>query len=85
MSAFRNIAPSQNQDKSTADSQAPMASLNSPMAGGLGGEASSSAAKDAGGGSVSGGDGNPRRKRTPGSVSLMACTPCRTARQRVSK
>lgn len=85
MSAFRALASSAPPGESSSSSPAkltPSDSVNGgnsgasglPIGGGEGGGAG-----DAG----SGGDGGQRKRRNAGTVSQMACTPCRTARQRV--
>lgn len=75
MSAFRSLAPSNQQDDL---SETPPQIPNESSGGGTSGSRDN--------GSGSGGEGSKnRKKRTAGSVSLMACTPCRTARQRVRR
>jgi len=79
MSGFRSLASTFGQDDSPASTPFKF----------TGGSASGGSSGGRGYGSGSGG-GNGwdntqnRRRRTAGSVSLMACTPCRQARQRVS-
>lgn len=74
MSTFRSLAPSNLQDQSSSSSPS--------KAGGTSGGTSGGASGGAGGGSSGGADGQ-RRRRNAGNVSLMACTECRHARQRV--
>ena len=81
MSAYRSLAPSNLQAESSSSSSAQAAESSS--AGGASASGDLSGAAGGGGGSGSGGDAHQRKRRTAGNVSTMACTPCRTARQKV--
>ena len=85
MSALRAIAPSANQDESSSSSPAKFTppESNSGLISGATGLPSGSGEAAGGRDPGSGGDGGQRKRRATGSVSQMACTPCRTARQRV--
>jgi len=89
MSNYREMAPSMLPEDSTPSSPGKFAEdgpTTSGDAGGLGGDGHPGTSKDAGEGSGNGGDSSKNRKRRPaGSVSVMACTPCRQARQKVSR
>ena len=81
MSAYRSLAPSNPQAESSSSSSAQAADKSS-----AGGDTSSgilSGAVGGDGGSGTGGDAHQRKRRTAGNVSTLACTPCRTARQKV--
>lgn len=87
MSGLRSLASTLDQDDSSASS--PFNFTSDSASGGTSGsrgDGSGSGATSAWGSSVGSGWEIPqnRRRRTAGSVSLMACTPCRLARQRVS-
>lgn len=85
MSAFRALAPSALQDESSASSPAKLTPTDSVSGGNSGGGAThGGVGEDGGGNAGSGGDGGQRKRRAAGSVSQMACTLCRAARQRVS-
>ena len=85
MSAFRSLAPSTQQDDSSTPSSSKVtgestnASSGNNDGGGGNGGGSDRRESDAG----ADGNANPRKRRTAGSVSQMACSPCRQARQRV--
>lgn len=78
MSAYRSLAPSNPQAESS--SSTPAQSGGSESAGGA---TASAAGGGGGGGSGNDGDAHQRKRRAAGIVSTMACTPCRTARQKV--
>ena len=84
MSAFRSLAPSIQQDDSSASSPNKYPSeSNSATTGSTSGRGNSAGGDRGSGSGGDGKDGNPRKRRTAGSVSTMACTLCRQARQRV--
>ena len=81
MLPLRAAAPFNQQVDSSASSPS---KITSDSASGASEDASKRNRKDSVGASASGGDGDKaRRRRTAGSVSLMACSLCRQARQRV--
>ncbi|KAL2040459.1 hypothetical protein N7G274_006902 [Stereocaulon virgatum] len=84
MSAFRSLAPSTQPEDSSASSPNKYAAgeSNSGTSGTTSGGGNSGGADQGAGSGGDGKDGNPRKRRTAGSVSTMACTPCRQARQR---
>ncbi len=87
MSGFRFLASTNQQDESSALS--PFQFTSDSASGGQGGsrgDVSGTGGGSGWGSSATSGWEVPqnRRRRTAGSVSLMACTPCRQARQRVS-
>ena len=86
MSAFRSLAPSTQQDDSSTPSssskvtgESTTASSGNNDGGGVNSGGSDRRESDAG----ADGNANTRKRRTAGSVSQMACSPCRQARQRV--
>ena len=81
MSGYRPLAPSNSQAESSSSSPAQAAENSS--AGGATASGVLSGAVGGGGGSGNEGDAHQRKRRTAGNVSTMACTPCRTARQKV--
>ena len=83
MSTFRSIAPSNPQDQSSGSS--PSKAGGYVATSGTSGGASGEGGGDGGGGGNSGDPDGQRKRRTTGSVSLMACTECRHARQRVGE
>ena len=84
MSAFRSLAPSTQQDDSSASSPNKYpGESNSATTGSTSGGGNSAGGDRGSGSGGDGKDGNPRKRRTAGRVSTMACTPCRQARQRV--
>ena len=83
MSAFRSLAPSNQQAESSFPSSARFADGTSTGGASPATSRGTSGAAGGGGGSGSGGDVPQRKRRTAGSVSTMACTPCRSARQKV--
>ena len=82
MSAYRSLAPSNPQEESSSSST-PVQSGGNESAAGATASGLLSGAGGGGGGSGNDGDAHQRRRRTAGIVSTMACTPCRTARQKV--
>ena len=88
MSSFRSLASSAQQDDSSTPSSSKLTGESTNVSSGNndGGGVNSGGSDPRG--SDAGGDGsnvNPRKRRTAGSVSQMACSPCRQARQRVRK
>ncbi len=87
MSAFRALALSAQQDEASSSSPA-KSTPNQSNSGGNSGASGLPCTGDypsGGADAGSGSNGGQRKRRTAGSVSQMACTPCRTARQRVRK
>lgn len=82
MSTFRSLAPSNQQVESSSSSSAKLNNDSSNDGATPATSVGVSGAAGGGGGSGSGGDVPHRKRRTAGSVSTMACTPCRTARQK---
>ena len=83
MSAFRSLAPSNQQAESSSSMSAKRADASSTGGATPATSGGISGAAGGGGGDGSGGDAPHRKRRTAGNVSSMACTPCRTARQKV--
>ena len=81
MSAYRSLAPSNLQAESPSSSSA-QSGGNSSASGAAAGSVLGGAVGGSGG-SGNDGDAHQRKRRTAGNVSTMACTPCRTARQKV--
>lgn len=85
MSNLRSLAPS-NQNDHSSGSSSMKGNLAEDLASGYGnsgGTSSGGASGGAGGGGGFGGGDAQRKRRNAGNVSLMACTDCRHARQRV--
>ena len=90
MSSFQKLAPANQQEEASPSSSlqfVPEGASSKARVDSSSGDAGGATSQDAGGDDShdNGGDRRQTRKRrAPGSVSQMACNPCRQARQRVS-